>query len=391
MQRMMKYTAVVLATLTVLAVLWQFKLVLLLFVLSLFVAAAIRPLVDGFVRRGISKGTAQILLYIAALGTFLVALLLGGELLLQETNLAVNQVVFAYEGLHRSWQEEEGWQQTAVGLLPPPLAAAQDADLQEMAPVIMNITRGVGGAIGGLLLVLVLSVYWSVDQHRFERLWLSLLRAKWRIYARDSWRGVEAIVGKYLRSQTVQSLLVFLFLSVGAQVIGFDYPLLLACMGALMAFVPLFGGLFTAVFALALGGLEAAAVGIGTAVYTLAIFIGLELIVEPRLWPRKRRSFLVTILVMLPLFELFGLWGLIVAPLLAAAIEALSGEAYRAVVDRRETAVQLDELESRYQQLAAKVDNDSQNGTVAPELNNLSQRLATLLADSRRMEEARKL
>lgn len=391
MQRMMKYTAVVLATLTVLAVLWQFKLVLLLFVLSLFVAAAIRPLVDGFVRRGISKGTAQILLYIMALGTFLVALLLGGQLLLQETNLAVNQVVFAYEGLHRSWQEEEGWQQTAVGLLPPPLAAAQDADLQEMAPVIMNITRGVGGAIGGLLLVLVLSVYWSVDQHRFERLWLSLLRAKWRIYARDSWRGVEAIVGKYLRSQTVQSLLVFLFLSVGARVIGFDYPLLLACMGALMAFVPLFGGLFTAVFAVALGGLETAAVGIGTAVYALAIFIGLELIVEPRLWPRKRRSFLLTILVMLPLFELFGLWGLIVAPLLAAAIEALSGEAYRAVVDRRETAVQLDELESRYQQLAAKVNLDSQNGTVAPELNNLSQRLATLLADSRRMEEARKL
>ncbi len=391
MQRMMKYTAVVLATLTVLAVLWQFKLVLLLFVLSLFVAAAIRPLVDGFVRRGISKGTAQILLYIMALGTFLVALLLGGQLLLQETNLAVNQVVFAYEGLHRSWQEEEGWQQTAVGLLPPPLAAAQDADLQEMAPVIMNITRGVGGAIGGLLLVLVLSVYWSVDQHRFERLWLSLLRAKWRIYARDSWRGVEAIVGKYLRSQTVQSLLVFLFLSVGARVIGFDYPLLLACMGALMAFVPLFGGLFTAVFAVALGGLETAAVGIGTAVYALAIFIGLELIVEPRLWPRKRRSFLLTILVMLPLFELFGLWGLIVAPLLAAAIEALSGEAYRAVVDRRETAVQLDELESRYQQLAAKVNQDSQNGTVAPELNNLSQRLATLLADSRRMEEARKL
>jgi predicted PurR-regulated permease PerM len=188
----------------------------------------------------------------------------------------------------------------------------------------------------------------------------------------------------------VQSLLAFLFLSLGAMVIGFDYPLLLAFVGALAAFVPLFGGLLTAVFALMLGSLESVTVGLGTAVFTLLIFIGLEWIIEPRLWPRKRRSFLLTIVVILPLFEVFGLWGLMVAPLLAAALEALGGQAYQAYMVQRQTAVQLDELEARYQQLAQKVSQSNHEGAIV-ELQNLSQRLANLLADSRKIEGRRQL
>jgi len=376
-----KYTAVILATITVLLVSCQFKLVLLLFVLSLFVAAAIRPLAAALGRRGVPQGLAQLLLYGVGLSSFLLVLLLAGNLLLQEFNVAANQVVVAYEYLHRQWQAGDGWQQTAVSFLPQPFtyAEAQGTDLEEVAPVVLGLTRGVLGTLGGLILALALSIYWSVDQHRFERVWLSLLPAKRRAYARDSWRRVETAVGAYLRSQLVQSLLAFLFLAVGAKLIGFAFPLLLACVGAVAAFVPLFGGLITAGFVLILSS-QGWGLDVITAVYTLLVFIGLEVVVESRLWPRKRRSSLITILVIMPLFEAFGLWGLIVAPPLAAALEAFIAQAYQAYIEQRKTVVQLDELETRCQQLGQTLRNTN---PPTPELQNLSQRLNGLVAESR--------
>lgn len=386
MKQIMIYTAVILATLAALVILWQFKLALLLFVLSLFVAAAIRPFVDSFIELGVPKNFAQLLFYVLGIGSFLLVMLLVGDLLIQEFNVAANRLVVEYEAWHQRWQVGAGWQQTAVGLLPLSFipATAQEAELQQMAPVVMNITRGLTGAVGGTLLLLVASIYWSADQHRFERLWLSLLPAKRRVYARDSWRKVEETVGSYLRSQMIQSLLAGLFLAAGSTLIGFKFPLLLAFAGALATFVPLFGGLLTAVFALTLGSLESTGMGLAAAGLTLIIFICLELIVEPYLWPRKRRSFLLTILVILPLFELFGVWGLVVAPLLAAAIEALGSEAYQTYIGGRDTALQLEGLAARCQQLTQKVTSAEQEAA-SPELKNLSQRLAVLLSDSQKL------
>ncbi len=266
MKRIMTYTAVVLATLLVLAGLWQFRLVLLLFVLSLFMAATIRPFVNWLTARGLSKSWAQLLLYAIGIGSIILIFLLIGDLILIELNSVANLLIIEYEGLYRHWQTGPAWQQMVVSLLPEAFAA-QDADLQQMLPVVVNVTRSVSGVVGGLLLLLALSTYWSADQHRFERLWLSLLPAQGRAYARDSWRQIETAVGSYLLSQTAQSILAGSALSLGAALIGLSYPFLLGFIGALAAFVPLFGGLVTAIVAFGLGSLESYGLGVAAAVF----------------------------------------------------------------------------------------------------------------------------
>lgn len=383
MKRVMLYTAVILATLVVLQILWQFNLVLALFVLSLFVAATIRPWVEWLAERGLSRAAAQLLLYVIGIGGFLLLLFLAGDLLLQELNIAANRSVVAYEAMYRRWEIGASWQQMAVAALPAPFipTTAQDAEIEQMLPVVVNVTRGLTAAIGGLLLLLALSIYWSVDQHRFERLWLSLLPAKRRAYARDSWREIETAVGNYIRSQIIQSVLAAFFLGVGAVVIGFPFPLLLAFLGGLAAFIPLFGSLLAAITAFVLGFLESAGVGIGTAVYTLLLFVGLELLVEPRLWHRKRRGFLLIFLLIIPLVDTFGFWGLVLAPPLAAALEVVIKQTYQVYLVQRTTAVKLGDLENRYQQLVQKVSR-AQEGKISPELKNLVERLAPLLAEA---------
>ena len=216
-------------------------------------------------------------------------------------------------------------------------------------------------------------------------MWLSLLPPKRRAFARDGWREIEHAVGGYLRSQGVQGILAALLLGLGAWVGRMDFPILLALLGALASLVPLFGSLVIAVIAFGLGYLEGASLGLGAAIYTLIIFLVLEFFVEPRLWPRKRRSFLFTVLLIIPLLELFGLWGLLVAPPLAAALEVLIGQAYQVYMMREETAVKLEDLEARYQQLLLRA-NQKEYGDLTPELQSLTRRFAGLLANSRKME-----
>jgi predicted PurR-regulated permease PerM len=386
MKRLMLYTAVILATLLVLYILWQFRLVLLLFVLSLFVAAAIRPLVSRLTSRGLPRAGAQILLYAAGVGLVLLIFLLLGDRLLMELNILANRVVIEYESIVRRWSEGAAWQQTAVSYLSSFLfATPEEAELEEMLPTFVIVSQGVATALGGLLLLLALSVYWSADQFRFERLWLSLLPPKRRAYARDSWRQIEQAVGSYLRSQTVQSILAALFLGLGAVAARMDFPILLALLGALASLVPLFGGLVIASLAFGLGYLQGFNLGLGAAAYTLVLFLALEFFVEPRLWPRKRRSFLFIVLLIILLLEAFGLWGLLVAPPLAAALEVVINQTYQVYVKREGTAVQLNDIETRYQQMLTKA-NQTEYGDLTPELQNLTKRLATLLANSRKID-----
>ena len=388
MKRIMKYTAVILATLLVLALLWQFRLVLLLFILSLFVAAGIRPFVNKLMQWGLTNGTAQLLLYALAIGIFLVLFLLAGDLLLQQFNATANQAVIQYEAVHRSWQASDSWTQTLANLLPPPFtsADAQAMELEQMLPVALALTQNIAGGLGSLAVLLALSVYWSTDQSRFERLWFSLLSPRSRAYARDAWRKIEEAVGSYIRSQTAQSILAALFLGVGSYFLGLP-AFLLAFLGAVATFIPLFGGLLIALIAFSLGSLQSYGLGIGAAVYTLIIFLGLEMFIEPRLWPRERRGFLLTFLIIVPLLEAFGIWGLLVAPPLSAAIEVLIGQAYQASLNRNTALVKFEDLQTRHETLMQKT-AVTETEEISPELRNLTSRLSTLLTQLHETAEA---
>ena len=102
--------------------------------------------------------------------------------------------------------------------LPPPsqLFEAVTGDQGQLVlPAILGFTQGMGGVVSGAIVILFLSLYWSINQILFERLWLSLLPSGQRKQARDIWRTIESDIGAYVRSQGVQSLLAGLLLGLG--------------------------------------------------------------------------------------------------------------------------------------------------------------------------------
>jgi predicted PurR-regulated permease PerM len=383
MKRLLWLAIMVSATLTLAAIAWQFRGAAWLFVLSLVVAAALRPLIDRFVRRGLSLKWALLLTYgvsVGAIGGLLLAISLP---LANEVQLLANDLAIGYQHILVIWPEGNQFQQTiarqllsldeilVVLLGQPGLTAVQTLSL---------LSATFLGGMTGLLTVIILSIYWTADRVRFERLWLSLLPIEQRAPAREIWRDIEISVGAYVRSEFVQSLLAGLFLGFGYWLMGLRYPIILALIGALAWFIPLLGGFIALIPVILVGSTSNLVVAVLAAVYTLIIFAGLEWVIEPRLFKHQRFSSLLMVLAMLALVDAFGLVGLIVAAPLAVAIEILFKYSLQQIpvpVDKPVPPV--GDLQERLAEVRARLTQPEAN--YSPEVASLSERLARLLEE----------
>jgi predicted PurR-regulated permease PerM len=326
MKRLAGYTALVLTTLLAALLLWQFRGVLLLFAFSLALAAALRPLVERQVERGWPRGLSILLVYGLALALAAAIVWALGPTLLAELRQAVDNFVLQYDNLYATWPNGTEFQKAAVGLLPPPsdlYASIAGPRGEAIAQNLLGVTQNLFQAASQLVLVIFLSLYWAIDQARFERLWLTLLPAERRARAREVWRAIETGVGAYLRSELVQSLLAGLLLGVGYRLLNLEYPALLAVAGALAWLVPWLGVALALVPVVLVGLAAGPLMAVLAAGYTVLVFALLEFAVEPRLFNRQQYSSLLIALVVLAMGEEFGLAGVLMAPALAAALQIL--------------------------------------------------------------------
>ena len=357
MKRLAVFGAAVMTTLLALVVLWQFRIVVVYVLVSLALAAALRPLADRLVGRGFVVRAAWILLYLVALGSFGFLLFLTGETVINETQQFA-QTVSAQDAWRLPvWLEGSSFQKTVIARLPPPskLFEALTGDQGQLVlPAILGFTQGIGSVMSGVLIILLLSLYWSINQIHFERLWLSLLPSDQRKQARGIWRTIEPDLGAYIRSEVVQSLLAGLLLGFGYWLLGSPYPTLLALIGALAWLIPIVGAPLAVILPVLMGLLTSVQLSLFSALYTLVVLIALEVWVEPRLFRRKWNNPILTIVLLIALADAFGLVGILVAPPLSVVCQIL----WSRLVSRRAVsgaAAQVSDLKERQARLWATI------------------------------------
>lgn len=332
MIRIVRYTIVVVLTLIVLLLLWQFSIAILLFILSLAVAASLRPLISAITGRNISKRIALGFVYALLVAAIASSIWLIVPPMLEEVQRASDDFVSSYDRAKAQWPEEGSlFQQTLAEQMPPSADFYQALTSESGVPVITGlagIASNFFSLLGQIAIVLVLSLYWSADQFRFERLALSLIPQEHHSRALHIWRSVEAGVGEYLRSELVQSALAGLLLWMGYSVLGIRYPILLALWGAIVRLIPWFGSIIAVLPALFIGIEISSAVGILATLYTVGILLVLSLIIEPRFFPRYKYSSLLIVLFVIGLAEAFGFIGVILAPPLAVSVQILFQHLY---------------------------------------------------------------
>jgi predicted PurR-regulated permease PerM len=385
MKRLAIIAAVALATLAAVLSVWQFRGVVLVFVLSLTLAAALRPLVERQVRRGWPRPTALLAVYGLTLSLFFVILWSIGGPLLDELRLVVDRFVFAYEQMYLRGPTGEDWQQAIVGWLPAPEALVMAVTGPEAMATVQNLlgfTAGLLDYLSQAAIVVVLSIYWGMDQARFERLWLSLLPPETRQRAREVWRAVEIGVGSYVRSEATQSLLAGVLLGIGYALIGLPYPTLLALISAVAWLVPWLGAALALVPVLLLGLAEAPGVALVAGVYTALVFVVLEVLVEPRLHNRRQYNALLVVLLLLMLGDAYGLPGILAAPPLAAALQILLTNLLQPASTPAAQGVQ-EQFQALEVRLAAlRAEASQQSAEAAPQVQSLVERLDALLGQA---------
>jgi predicted PurR-regulated permease PerM len=323
-KQMIGFGTAVMTTLLALMVLWQFRIVVVYVLISLTLAAALRPLVNRLDGRGFVVRVAWILLYLVALGSFGFFLFLTGEAAINEIQLLARTVSVQDVWRLPVWLEGSAFQHALVVWLPPPsklFEAVTGSQGQLVLPAILGFTQGIGGLVSGVLVVLFLSIYWSISQIHFERLWLSLLPSSQRKHARGIWRTVEPDIGAYIRGEVIQSLLAGLILGLGYWLLGSPYPALLALAGALACLIPVIGAALAVIPPLLVGLLTSVQLSLFTVLYALIVLIALGIWVKPRLFNRRWDNPILTVVLLIALADAYGLMGIIIAPPLSVVCQ----------------------------------------------------------------------
>lgn len=332
MKRLAINTATVLATVAALFFLWEVRHAVLLFLLSLGVAASLRPIVRFLARWRLPQWLATVIAYLAALSIPAALLLAAGQPLLDQMRAVVFDVGRAYDQVERSGVQHSAWRQNIITRIPAPEQLYEALVGESGASVLSAVLGGAFSMVGmaiDLALVIFLSIYWSIDRVHFERLWLSLLPARRRAETRDLWRAIEERAGAYVRSEAIQAFSAAAVLWLGYIGLGQPYPALLALICGLAWLIPWVGSLIalTAVALLSLptlaidGGAGFLTVTLPAAAYTFAVLLALELEIEPRIFNRRRYNALVTAIVAIGMAEIWGLFGLLLGPPVSAIFQ----------------------------------------------------------------------
>jgi len=326
MKQLVVIGTAVMTTLLALVVLWQFRTVVVYVLISLALAATVRPFVKDLTRRGLVMRVVLIFLYTVGLVGFGFLIFYVGRFAVSDVQQVAQTLSVQGSWVLPAWLEGSSFQYTLLSWLPTPeelFEAVTGERGQLVLPAVLGLTEGIGGIASGVFLVLILSIYWSINQVHFERLWLSLLPAEQRKQARDVWRTIEPDLGVYIRSEIVQSMLAAVLLRLGYWMLGSRYPALMALVGALAWLIPVVGAPLAIILPLLMGLLTSVQLSLFTILYTLVVLIALQVWVEPRLFKRKWDNPILTLVILLAMADAFGLPGILAAPPVSAVCQIL--------------------------------------------------------------------
>ena len=388
MRRLILVTLTIVATLFGIAIVWAFLPALELFGGSLALSAALRPLVRRLETRGIARGWAILIWYVALLVVVAGLVALFGLGLITDITTAIERFPSWYAALQQQLAQSGAVMQALAKLLPD---LGQFSSGTAGASLFGGTAVGLAGSlVGRIVLVLAtlsLSYYWLTESTHFERLWLSLLPVSTRVRARNIWRTAEGAVGSYIRSTLIAvvlasllllgwyTLLAILPLPVGGAV---PFAAGLALFGGLAQLVPRIGPVFALLVSVAVAAAVSPSVALavligGVIVHVLAHQLATRMIDSST----GRVNPLLQVLLLLALAELGGFVAMVFAPPLAALVQVLYENLRSMNIEQRTEMQVFDGLDARLSQLEAQSDPERK------EFANALRRSRSLMAQAR--------
>ena len=389
MKRIALLTAVILLVIAAIAVVWQLHAVVLIFLLSLAIAATLGQPIEYLYSRGWRRGVAIGTVYVLAFGFLLALVAAAGYFVVFELDPLVQDVVRVYGSVQATLLGFANPRTAWVGRLPSTDQIARWWAGDEAAVAMINVATlltHTGRTVTEFMLSIFLSLYWTADRNRFERLWFSLLPAEQRIRTRMVWRKLEATVGAYLRSEIVQTILAILIFALGYSLMGIKYPYTLALLAGVLWLAPLLGGILAVLPVIVIGYLSGPATAVIATAFTIAVLLLLEFYVQRRLYTEGRYWGVLLIVIMLAAVDAFGFVGLLLSAPIAVAVQIGINEYLNTAGSVAGTTPvvpgDLTALQTRLEEVRQRIRRKEEAGEPpTPRLANLVERLETLIAE----------
>jgi predicted PurR-regulated permease PerM len=326
---------VVIATLALLQLLWQVRLLVLLTMLGVLLGIAVTPAVDRLERAGLKRGIAAPLFVLGLLALIVGVLALSGPTIVSQVEALRVQLPQQLERLDLWLAREHGALVDAV--LPAPEPGATDAgatgrvgalllaNLGSLRQMLFGALSSTVAVAGGLVIVVFLTIYFAIAPGTYRRGVLLLVPPERRARGAQVFDAVVATLRKWLSTQLIAMVVIAVVTTTVLFVLGVKAAIPLGLLAGLFEFIPSVGPLISAVPALII----AFADGPSTALAVGLAYWGIQFLENNLLIPYLMQEELdlppaLTLLWQAVMALLFGFVGLFIAvPLLAALMVAV--------------------------------------------------------------------
>jgi predicted PurR-regulated permease PerM len=306
-------SAVIMALIPI-ATVWIFARPLLLLLIAMVIAQALAPLADRL-HRWMPRVVAVLLLYLV------LSLTLGIIVWLAFTPLVIQAQQFSSRlpemvDLAQNWvqrhEQLSGAMPSVENLISP---------LESISVHVISVPVAAAALIIDLLIIVVLSIYWIISMSKLEYFTLSFFPRRYRSQAREVIHQMGQTMGGYVRGVGITMFLVGLFTYVGLEIIGVEFPLILALIAGLLEAIPIVGPIIAGFIIVGVTMLDSFQLGLFVAIY----FFIIEQIEGHILVPNVMRSQTdipapLVVIALLAGASIGGLLGAIVAIPIAGAL-----------------------------------------------------------------------
>ncbi|WP_077614632.1 AI-2E family transporter [Caenibacillus caldisaponilyticus] len=220
------------------------------FLIAVFIAYLLHPLVEGLHRQGIARLPAIAIIYILFFGTVIYAGIKGTPIFIKELKSFAKQAPELSEmyrdHVNRFYYATSDWPETVHDHFDR-LVASLEAGLNRIVRKIVETIQWLFRSAFTILLIPFIVFYLLKDYERIKAWLVRLTPQRWREPARALIRDVDLSLGSYIRGQLLVCCVLGGVAAVGLWLLGIPYAILLGSFIGITDIIPYFGPLLGAV------------------------------------------------------------------------------------------------------------------------------------------------